>query len=171
MTTNKMKQKEAVLKAINDVLGEDGIKEGERVTLSKDQRGRIVEKLYEGFKNGEIEIGVEYSDKELKLYTSSLLNNWLRKAKELNGGEAYRAKNPGSRAGQGDAKLRELRKLLTKLQQNGSRGDMLEKVQAAIDSRLEELKAARVKIPDVDWTQIPPELASIKDMLAENASA
>ena len=75
------------------------------------------------------------ADAELKKYVVGLVNNWIRKAPEFNSGNTYQAKNPGSRTGSSDPKLKALKTLLSTVSE-----DQKSAVQAAIDARLEELK-------------------------------
>lgn len=166
----KMKQKEAVLKAIGSVLAENNrsISDGEKVELSKDERAKVIDIIFTGFKNEEIELSVEYPESDLKAYTSSLLNNWLRKAKELNGGNRYVAKNPGSRAGQQDEMLKNLRLLLKAKQAAQAPKEQLEQIQVAIDQRLAEVRASKVKTPEIDISALPEKL---RHLVGESASA
>src|SRR5665213_1962213 len=46
-----------------------------------------------------------------KDYVPGMVSNWIRKDLRLNGGEKYETKNPGSRAGQGDDQLKNLKAL------------------------------------------------------------
>jgi hypothetical protein len=78
---------------------------------------------------------------ELRKYVGGLINNWIRKAKEFNGGETYKPKNPGARAGTSDPQVRELKKLLAKVKGTAHEA----KVQTAIEARLEEIRP-KVKI-------------------------
>jgi hypothetical protein len=164
---NKAKQKDAVLAAIFTVLGGKP-EEGEKVELSKEQRGKVIDILFNGFKAGEIELGVTYGDSDLKSYTSSLLNNWLRKAKELNGGETYKAKNPGSRAGQTDTVLKNLRVLLKAKQTANADQSIIDQIQQAIDLRLGEIKAAKKPQVDIDVSALPE---ALRHLVGESASA
>lgn len=112
--------------------------------------------LFTMFREGQIEYKTEFQakvddDSELKKYVSGLVNNWVRKAKELNCGQAYKAKNPGSRAGSSDPQIKELRKLLQVCEESHK-----EAIQAAIDTRLAEIKPESVVTIDV--SQLPEHL-------------
>ena len=109
-----MNQREAVYKTVCQVMGQDEF-DGP-VQLSKEQRAKINEKVTGMLKRGEADLSDDArkkydTDAKISAYTSGLISNWLRKDPNLNGGIAYVPKNPGSRAGQGDPMLRELRKL------------------------------------------------------------
>lgn len=136
---SKMNQKEAVFNAVCAVTG---FQEGDgAVTITKEQRAQVNAILVEGFKSGAIELDRTYTDSELKAYVSGLQSNWLRKDKRLNGGIKYEAKNPGSRAGQGDAQLREMKKLLSTVTDPNDKAE----IEECIKARQEELNAQKVK--------------------------
>ena len=104
----KLTQKEAVFQAVVNVCGDQEV-----YNPSKEQRASVNQILFEGFKAGSVELERTYSDTELKAYVSGLQSNWLRKDKRLNGGVAYVAKNPGSRAGSTDPQIKAMRALLS----------------------------------------------------------
>lgn len=156
--------------AVNTILSVIEEKTGEEFTLNGEVRAQDIftadmkkeaqAMLFQGFRSGSIQYRPEFQakvddDAQLKSYVSGLLNNWLRKAKELNCGEAYTPKNPGSRAGSGDKQIRELKKLLKKVK--GTEHEA--KVQAAISKRLEEIKP-EAKI-EINAEFIPAELQDL----------
>jgi hypothetical protein len=105
------------------------------------------------FLDGEIEMTdaarAKYHSHELMVgYCKGLLNNWLRKDLRLNGGEPYKAKNPGSRQGSGDAVIRELKKLKMRV---GDNAEAIAKVNTAIATRQAEL----AKPIEIDEKHIP----------------
>jgi hypothetical protein len=159
---SKMKQREAVYQAVRSVLEADegSFEDGQRVSLSKEQRHDVIEKLLDGFKNGTVELGTEYEDKDLRAYTSSLLNNWLRKDTRLNGGDKYQPKNPGSRAGQSDDQVKALRMLYRAQELQGAEKAVLEQIQQAIDDRVNAVRSERQKPISVDYSKIPAEILS-----------
>lgn len=148
----KMTQKEAVFQAVKNVCGESD----EAYAPSKEQRAQVNSILFEGFRSGTIELDREFNDTDLKSYVSGLQSNWLRKDKRLNGGIAYVAKNPGSRAGSGDASLKAMRALLSTLTTDEDRAE----VQAHIDERIAVINAGKAKKVTVDFSALPAELAS-----------
>ena len=141
-----MNQKTATYNAIKSVLD---FNDGDVVTLSKDQKAEVKAMLVEQFTNGEIELKSEQED--LSKYVNGLINNWLRKDKRLNGNTEYKAKNPGSRAGQGDPQVKNLR-LLKKTVTDAT---ALADIDAAIQARLAEIKPE--KKVEIDATAIPEE--------------
>lgn len=160
---SKVNQKQAVRNAIFSVLEEKGqdfelngsVAIGE--VFNSDDKAKAREILFAGFKSAEIEYKESFQSKvdddtELKKYVSGLLNNWMRKDKELNCGQAYKAKNPGSRAGSQDPEVKEMRKLLSVTQDPESRA----MIQEAIAARIAEIKPA--KTVSIDTSALPEHL-------------
>jgi hypothetical protein len=143
-----MNQKQATVSAIISVLNDKGVNykfnESAPVAefLTSDDKSKIVSMICQGFIDGRVEMSQEGKDKylsnptELRKYTVGLLNNWMRKAPELNQGFAYQVKNPGSRKGSGDETLKALRELF-KITTDAT---VKSEIQAAIDERLNEIK-------------------------------
>ena len=139
-----MNQKTATYEAIKSVLD---FTDGDQVSLTKDQKTEIKAILVNGFENGEIELNNPQED--LGKYVNGLINNWLRKDKRLNGNVEYKAKHPGSRAGQGDPQIKNLRLLKKTVTDETALAD----IDAAIKARLAEIKP--VNTPKIDATAIP----------------
>lgn len=143
-------QKDAVVRAVMSVV--EGYTLGEETPLSevitKEEKDRVKTILFNGFRNGNIELSAEAAtkyraDAELKKYVTGLLDNWIRKYPQFNAGQSYVTKNPGSRSGTGDAKIKALKALLKTVTDN----EVKAQVQQAIDERLNELKPeAKVEI-------------------------
>jgi hypothetical protein len=150
---SKTSQKEAVFNAVTHVLG-TSVPDAGAVVLSSEQRKQVNMILFEGFRAGTIELDREFTDTELKAYVSGLQSNWLRKDKRLNGGIAYTPKNPGSRAGQGDAQLKALR-ALQKTQTDPAK---IAEIQTYINRRMAEIKPSASKV-EVNVADLPAELA------------
>ena len=119
---SKQTQRSAVYNAVINQFAEVGIhfEDGMNASeyLTKDYRSNIHEIVCEGFRSGSVEFEDTASNKQkladsskLSSYVSGLISNWLRKDTRLNGGGKYVAKNPGSRAGQGDEQMKTLRAL------------------------------------------------------------
>lgn len=127
-------------------------------TLTDADRVKIRSILFTAFRAGEIEYKEAFAskvadDKELKSYVSGLLNNWVRKAKEFNSGVKHEAKNPGSRAGNGDPEIKEMKKLLSITADPEAKAT----IQATIDAKLAEIRASKQQVT-VDYDQLPAEL-------------
>ena len=156
---SKMSQKEAVYSAVTSVLSENNISVSEGTDVStlmtRELRSQVNQVLFEGFRNGTVELDREYSDSDLKAYVSGLQSNWLRKDKRLNGGAKYSAKNPGSRIGSSDPSLKAMRSLLSTLTVESERAE----VQAFIDAKVSEIQASKVKKVTIDTSVLPSALA------------
>ena len=142
-----MNQKTATYNAIATVID---FTDGDVVKLSKDQKAEVKAILVEQFENGEIELKSEQDD--LNKYVNGLLNNWLRKDKRLNGDVEYKAKNPGSRTGQQDPQVKNLRLLKKTVTDPEAIAD----IDQAIQARIAEIKPE--KVIEVDPTAIPENL-------------
>lgn len=140
-------QRNVTVDVILNVLEQDGVDyqlNGEvraQDIFTAEQKAKAKKILFNAFKAKQVSYKPEFQakvddDAELNKYIGGLLNNWLRKAKELNAGVTYEIKNPGSRAGSGDAQITELKKLLKKVK--GTEHEA--KVQAAINTRIEQIK-------------------------------
>ena len=145
---SKTNQKTAVYNAVKSVVS---FEDNDVVQLTKDEKSTVVSILVAGFEADEIELKNPQTD--LKKYCGGLLNNWLRKDTRMNGGSAYVTKNPGSRAGSGDAMIKNL-KLLK--QKEGLTTEEIAKIDQAIADRLAIIKPKVEK--KVDFNEIPAEL-------------
>ncbi len=156
---SKLSQKEAVYNAVTSVLSENNISVSEGTDVStlmtRELRSQVNQVLFEGFRSGSVELDREFNDSDLKAYVSGLQSNWLRKDKRLNGGAKYSAKNPGSRIGSSDPQLKAMRALLTTLSSESDRAE----VQSAIDTRVSEIQASKVKKVTIDTESLPADLA------------
>ena len=159
-----MNQRQATVNAMLSVLADRGVEyevNGEvpiADVLTADDKSKVREILFTMFRQGEITYKDDFAekvqdDKYLKSYVGGLLNNWIRKAKELNCGEQYKAKNPGSRAGSGDEQVREMKKLLSITEDAGAKAV----IQQTIDARLSKIKAEKSKV-EVNLDAIPEAL-------------
>jgi hypothetical protein len=157
-------QKEACYAAVKAWLQEKGIHhdDGEHLSLSKDAKREIVEMITQAAVAGEMEFSEAALIKmntveKLRNYCSSLLSNWLRKDTRLNGSVAYVPKNPGTKTGQTDEVVRNLRALRAKLTEESH----LEAIDAQIQKRLEELRTAKTQQVAVDFNKIPVNIRNL----------
>jgi hypothetical protein len=151
------KQNDAVFAAVCLVLNAQSFDQA--VTLDSDQRKQVVEIVAKGIFNKEVDFSDEARAKhdtweKIRSYTVGMVSNHLRKDKRLNGGEKYEIKNPGSRASQGDAVLKNMKALRTSL----TDPDQIAAVDDAIAKREAELKAEKAKTVTIDIDKIPEEL-------------
>ena len=160
-----MNQREAVYTITHSILKEHGVtfEDGDNISsvMTDEYRKQIIEAIVTSFQSGKIDFKDTQANQEklgdvskLRSYTSGLVSNWFRKDPRFNGNVKYEAKNPGSRAGQGDAQMKNLR--LLKKQYEGT--DKVKDIDAAIADRTAELRAAKAKKVEVDYTAIPEEL-------------
>ena len=129
--------------------------------LNDTDKSKVRDILFTMFRQKEVQYKSTFQakvddDSELKKYISGLVNNWIRKAKEFNSGQTYQAKNPGSRAGSQDSKVKEMRKLLSVTTDPQAKA----MIQAAIDERVAELKAAKADVT-IDVSQLPEHLRNL----------
>ena len=161
---SKVNQRSATVNAIMSVLSERGVDyelNGETPiseVLNDSDKANVRAILFTAFRNGDVEYKESFQakvndDSELKKYISGLTNNWIRKAKEFNCGQAYQAKNPGSRAGSQDSKVKEMRKLLSVTTDSQAQA----MIKQAIDTRVSELKAEQNQV-EIDVNNLPEHL-------------
>ena len=161
---SKVNQRTATVNTILSVLESRGVSYelngptpiNDVLTSSDKEQVRSI--LFTMFRDGSIEYKDSFQDKvnddsELKKYISGLVNNWTRKAKELNCGQAYKPKNPGSRAGSQDEQVKEMRKLLSVTTDPEAKA----MVEQAINDRLATIKAEKNQV-EIDYGSIPAEL-------------
>lgn len=158
-----MNQREATCNTILSVLNERGFTyelDGETPigdVLTTEDKSKVREILFVMFRANKIDFKSPEKladDKYLKDYISGLVNNWIRKAPEFNGGNVYQAKNPGSRAGSGDEQIREMKKLLSVTNDAEAKAAIM----AAIEQRQAEIKPTTVTI---DLSKLPEHLRAL----------
>lgn len=141
-------QGEAVFQAVRTVFPDGAVPS--TTEWSSSQKEQVHELVYSMFKEGLTVHKSNPDDAALLKYIPGLVNNWVRKDKRLNGGVQYTAKRPGSRQGSGDEMLRNMKALLSTIDDPDSRAE----VEAAITLRLGQLKP---KVT-VDASKIPESL-------------
>jgi uncharacterized protein YlxP (DUF503 family) len=166
-----MKQKEAVVKYVIEVLGEDynpSVAVSNYIT--KDQQRTAIDLMVAGFESGEVDLKDRSTSKRedskvLRTYASSVVSNWIRKSKELNGGVDFENKNPGSRT---NPQIKQALLLLKELQSSGADEARIQEVSAFIEETREALKASKPiktvrtkKVKELDLSAIPESLRSL----------
>ena len=154
-------QKEGVYQVVKSVVSENGLTH-EVGQNAKEILGKVgVKKVHELvcglIMSREIDMTEEgrakyQTEKDMLGYARGLVTNWLNKDTRLNGGEKYVTKNPGSREGASDEVLKELKKL--RAMKEGD-ADALEMIDAAIESRKTEIKAANAPKVEIDVSKLP----------------
>lgn len=150
-----MKQNDAVFQAVCQVLGQTNFDQA--VILTTDQRKQVIEIVSKGICEKKVDFSTEASEKystfdKVKTYTSGMVSNHLRKDKRLNGNTKYEAKNPGSRTGQGDEMLKNLKALRSQL----TDPQHIQAVDEKIAERTNELSKTKTVTIDID--KLPEEL-------------
>ena len=163
-----MNQKESYYNAITNVLKEDKVKFVPNETVVKsvitsEQKTRILTIIIAGFNKGSIELKDTPNNKakladpvKMETYARQTLKNWLDKDLRLNGNVPFEFKKPGSRAGQGDKVLKNLKALQSTFQPGTKQYDI---VSAKVEARRQEVLASKAKSKkEVDYSLIDPEL-------------
>lgn len=152
-------QKDAVYNCVVGFLSEKGIQheDGNKVELAKDERKTVIGMLIAATNEGVCEVKSATARADLSNYWNGTLSNWLRKDTRLNGGDKYVTKNPGSRAGAGDEKLREMKKLLAKVTLSGNE-QHITAVTEAIELRKAEIAEEQAAKLEIDTDILPDAL-------------
>ena len=154
-------QKQAVCQALMSVLNDRGVSYelGGKIVLgtilTDEDKKTVKDQLCAGFHAGEISMSAEAQAKyvgnevEMRKYVNGLLNNWVRKEPTFNAmfnGGKYEHKNPGSRTGQSDETIKNLR-LLLKQQTDPT---IKAEIEQAIAERIAEIKPESVVTVNVE---------------------
>jgi uncharacterized protein with PIN domain len=159
-----MSQREAVYAAVVAVLGREPKGEKVQDILTSDQLKQVHAIVVQAFVDRKVELKdsatkprtTEYITK----YVPGLVNNWLRKDINLNGGAKYEAKRPGSRTGSGDEMLQAMRSLLAITKD----ADAKASIEREIEARKAQLEAAKVK--PINVAHLPESLRSLAERIA-----
>lgn len=144
-----MTQGEAVFQAVRAVFPEGKVPP--TTEWNSEQKEKVHTAILQMFQAGLVSKNSGGSDEAtLMKYIPGLTNNWVRKDTRLNGGTQYVPKNPGSRTGSGDEKLKNLKALLSLVTDPEAK----QAVQEEINKRQAELKPKLV----VDISKIPESL-------------
>ena len=158
-----MNQRTAVVSTIISVLNERGVKyelNGQTPVsdvLTEADRKTVRDTIFAGFRAGQIEMSADSAakyteDSAMKTYISGLVNNWIRKAPELNNGGKYAPKNPGSRAGSQDEQVKQMKALLAQTTDAGHKA----LIEEALAKRIAEIKPT--KEVAIDSSKLPESL-------------
>jgi hypothetical protein len=141
-------QKVVVCETLLRVLSDRGVEytlNGEiplKSVLTSEDKKTVRELICEGFETGQISMTEQAKlkylgkPKELMKYVNGLVNNWIKKNKEFNGGMKYIPENPGSRSGSSDDQIKAMRNL----KKTTNDPQVLEEIELAIKDRLAEIK-------------------------------
>lgn len=171
---NPLGQKEAVVNAVESVLGSN-FTSGETVVknvINKDQLTQVRQQVFDGIKKGNIAYnGDTTNDKELRRYVNGMIQNHFRKAKELNGGNKYVPATTGT--SRRDPQLSNLKKLLKTYEEGSYEHHKILDAIATREAELAEEKKAAAEqrkqqkiIDSIDTSALPEELSNV----VENAT-
>ena len=116
-------------------------------------RAQAIGMLVEIFKNGDAPLSDEAkAQTDVEKYCGGLLNNWLRKDSDFNGGEQYVAS-----AGRGDDMIKNLKLLLT------MKPEAADEINKAIEARQSAIAAEKMKakVQEVDVSKLPEHLRKL----------
>lgn len=156
-----MNQREATVNCILSVLEERNVSyELNSPTpisqvLTSDDKEQVRTILFQMFQEQKIDFKDKSKLEDTKYmtkYISGLVNNWVSKAPEFNCSNKHQAKNPGSRQGNQDPQIKEMKKLLSSTQDQTTR----EAIQSHITQRLLEIKP--VATVTIDASLLPDSL-------------
>jgi hypothetical protein len=161
---SQINQKEAVIKAVKEVLGTQYNTSIEiNSILTKSQKSQIIDKIFYGIISGHIAYNKDNTDTvAVKKYAPGVISNYLRKAKELNGGKKYVAQSVGR--GSRDPKLSQLLKLQSEYNVDTQE---YKEVATAIIERRAELTTTKVKVKKqlIDTSILPDDLQDLATQL------
>lgn len=157
-------QREATFNAIITVLSNNGasFQSGSDVksVITSEHKKKVKDILVADFKNGNIDYTDDFaktkltSNSELSKYCSGLISNWIKKDPRLNGNTKYQVLNKGSRVGQGDSQVKELRKLLKATTGTDAENEVTE----ALNARLAAVRADKKPVSNIDVDSLPENL-------------
>ena len=154
-----LSQKESVFQAVTSLIDVGNTV----VELTKDQRSEVIAMVTQSIVQGETEFSAEAKAKyktesDVKGYVNGMVSNWLRKDTRLNGGTKYEIKNPGSRAGQGDEILANLKNLKATMTDAAH----IAVIDEHIETRKSELaKAKPTKQVKINFDLLPDDLKAL----------
>lgn len=159
-----IKQKQAVVDAVANVLGEDFIPSTTIVkdVITTDQKNLVKEEVLGGILNGSVSFGGSLEDeKAVAKYVSSMIDNHFRKALELNGNVPYKPARTGTKR---DPQLREMNKLLLRFPEDSQEHAEIAAEIALRNEQLAEMRAAKrnaTSIGTIDTEVLPEHLRAL----------
>ncbi|NVM34005.1 MAG: hypothetical protein HWN81_00315 [Candidatus Lokiarchaeota archaeon] len=156
-------QRQAVVNAVKNVLGDSFTPNSTKVkeVLTIDQLKEVRNVVLKGILQGNVAYGKPTTDtKEVDRYVSGMVANYLRKAKELNGGTKYTPTKTGAKR---DTTLLNLNRLLSNYTEGTDEYDEVKEAITARQQELKGIKASKTKVSKnaVDISVLPEELANI----------
>jgi hypothetical protein len=153
-----MQQIDAVIKAIMKVKPDfQQYKDKGIDIIVDDLRKQVCEIIKNGILNGSISYDKDITDiKAITKYVPSMVSNWLRRSRALNGNSSAIIQNPGSRIGVGDEQL----KVLRELYKTQVEPEILTEINKYISIRINQLKTdkATIKQNSINMDALPMHL-------------
>lgn len=141
-----MNQRTATVQTVLNILADRGVvfelngSVAIKSVLNSDDKGKILDEMCAMYVRGEYIITTEPKGAELRKYVSGLINNWITKAPEFNGGKKHEIKNPGSRAGASNPEVKNMRLLLDQVSDPETKA----LIQAEIDKKTQPKEKATI---------------------------
>lgn len=141
-----MNQRTAAVQTVLNILADRGVVyelngvQTVKSFLNADDKTKIIDEMCAMYVRGEYIITTEPKGAELRKYVSGLINNWITKAPEFNGGNKHVIKNPGSRAGASNPEVKNMRLLLDQVSDPETKA----LIQAEIDARTQPKATATI---------------------------
>lgn len=153
-----MRQVDAVIEAVMQVKPDfkQHSDKGNEIIVN-DLRKQVCKIIVDGILSGNIDYSKDHkNEKEVREYCPSMVSNWLRRNKVLNGDVNAKTQKPGSRLGAGDAELKTLRDL----RKTQIEPEILSEIDKYIKQRLSVLKKEKqsVKQADINLDALPEHL-------------
>ena len=150
-------QKEGVFFAVCSMFNAESFDKA--IVLTKDERATLINTVTTSLVDGSISMTDDAREKyntpeSMRKYVDGLVSNWLRKDLRLNGNVPHEIKNPGSRAGNADPVIKELRKLRKTL----SGEKEIAAVDKEINTRIAVVQASKAKSIEINVDMLPKEL-------------
>jgi hypothetical protein len=144
-------QKQSVVNAVTTTLGTRYVSTSAvKSILTKEELAAVRSLVLADIQAGNVAIGKNYDINQLRRYVNGMVDNHLRKAKELNGGTTYHTTGTRKAKTPKDPQLNALKKLAKTLKSDNPE---FTKVQAAISARESELNISQptcTKAPVLD---------------------
>jgi len=160
-----MKQKDAVVNAITEVLGDKFVQKTTVVAdvITKEEKQQVRDHVFNAIMAGDVTYKKDTSNTDaVRRYVNGMVDNHIRKAKELNGGKTYKPATTGTKR---DEQLKNLNRLL----KSGQYEEGTEEYNLIVDhikQRTKEIEQKRSgkktsTISQIDTSVLPQHLADM----------
>jgi chromosome segregation ATPase len=159
-----MKQVQAVVSAVSEVLGDSFIEGSTRVTdiITTEQKTLVRENVFQGILSGNVTFNGSLEDHSaIQRYVNGMVDNHFRKSRLLNGGSTYTPSGEGTKR---DPQLRELNRLLSTLEVGTDDHLKVQEHITARSAQLQQERAAKTAAnsrASIDVSVLPSHLAEL----------